>query len=95
MKDVDFFLRDGTPPKIMRMQEKKGLYPPRFHLELSCSPSARRSQIKIEFRGRSDLVFDILLTPVFTPVASAPTSTSKWWFECFILSKYTGYTQVQ
>ena len=80
MSDVDFFVndfREDTKHKL-EVREKGGMYPPRFHVVLSCSPSARESQTRIEFRGAvMDLVFDIVLTPAVTSTSSLPTSPSK------------------
>ena len=76
MSDVDFFINDfceDTKHKL-ELKQKEGMYPPRFHVILSCSPSARENQTRIEFRGAADLVFDIFLTPA---VSSVPISTSK------------------
>ena len=80
MSDVDFFVNDlceDTKHKL-EVREKGGMYPPRFHVVLSCSPSAREKQTRIEFRGAvTDLVFDILLTPSLPSIRSLPTSSSK------------------
>ena len=73
MSDVDFFVNDFCEDSKHKLEvrEKGGMYPPRFHVVLSCSPSARQSQTRIEFRGAvTELVFDVLLTP------SAPSNTS-------------------
>ena len=52
MSDVDYFVKDVCKDKKheLEMKEKKGMYPPRFHVVLSCFSSARQSQSKIEFR---------------------------------------------
>lgn len=69
MSDVDYFVKSKTAKEALEVEEKEGIYPPRFHVEISCSPSARRDQTRISFRGAvNDVVFDILLTP--SPVAS-------------------------
>ena len=74
MSDIDFFVRDRNAKKQLQLKEKLKIYPPRFQVEISCSPSAQPNQIKIEFRGAvTDLVFDILLTP--TPASITPTSS--------------------
>ena len=69
MSDVDFFVKDlceKTKHKL-EWKEKRGMYPPRFCVLLSCFPSARKSLIRIEFRGAvTGLVFDIVLTPAIT-----------------------------
>ena len=78
--DVDFFVNDFCEDTRheLEMREKGGMYPPRFHVVLSCSPSARESQTRIEFRGATtDLVFDILLTPAVPSVRPLSTSPSK------------------
>lgn len=65
MSEVDFFVKDfceDTKHKL-EVREKRGMYPPRFHVVISCSSSARQSQTRIEFKGATDLVFDIILTP--------------------------------
>ena len=41
------------------------MYPPRFNLMISCTPTARQSKTRVEFRGaRKEMVFDILLKPL-------------------------------
>ena len=80
MKDVDFFVKEfcETSREELEVDEEEGMYPPRFHVVLSCSPSARESQTRIEFRGaRTDLVFDIFLTPAVPSVRPLSTSPSK------------------
>ena len=80
MKEVDFFVKDfcETTREELEVDEEEGMYPPRFHVVLSCSPSARESQTRIEFRGAtSDLVFDIFLTPSVLFITSLPMSPSK------------------
>ena len=80
MKDVDFFVKEfcETTREELEVDEEEGMYPPRFHVVLSCSPSARQSQTRIEFRGAtSDLVFDIFLTPSVPTTRSLPMSPSK------------------
>ena len=74
MSDIDFFVRDRNAKEDLQLKEKLKIYPPRFQLEIGCSPSAQPNQIKIEFKGAvTDLVFDILLTP--TPASITPTSS--------------------
>ena len=76
MSDIDFFVRDRNAKEQLQLKEELRIYPPRFRVEISCSPSARPDQIKIEFRGAvTELVFDILLTP--TPASITPTSSKK------------------
>lgn len=69
MSDVDFFVKDlcEKTKHELKVKEKEGMYPPRFHVVLCCTPSATRSQSRIEFKGAvSALVFDLLLTPAAT-----------------------------
>ena len=69
MSDIDFFVRQRNAIEQLKLKEELRIYPPRFRVEISCSPSAQPYQINIEFRGAvTDLVFDILLTP--TPASS-------------------------
>ena len=80
MKDVDFFVKEfcETTREELEVDEEEGMYPPRFHVVLSCSPSARESQTRIEFRGAvTDLVFDVFLTPSVPSIRSLPMSPSK------------------
>ena len=73
MRDVDFFVKEfcETTKEELEVDEEEGMYPPRFHVVLSCSSSARESQTRIEFRGTTtDLVFDIFLTPAVTSIRS-------------------------
>ena len=80
MRDVDFFVKEfcETTREELEVDEEEGMYPPRFHVVLSCSPSARESQTRIEFRGATtDLVFDVFLTPAVPSIRSLPTSPSK------------------
>ena len=79
MSDVDFFVKDfcENTKHELEVREKRGMYPPRFHVIFSCSSSARQSQTKIEFRGAvTNLVFDVFLTPTVTS-PSVPISPSK------------------
>ena len=74
MSDIDFFVRDRTAKEQLQFKEELRIYPPRFQVEISCSPFARPDQIKVEFRGAvTDLVFDVVLTP--TPTSITPTSS--------------------
>ena len=74
MSDIDFFVRDRNAKEELQLKEELKIYPPRFQVEIGCSPSAQPNQIKIEFKGAvTDLVFDILLTP--TPASITPTSS--------------------
>ena len=74
MSDIDFFVRDRNAKEQLQFKEELRIYPPRFRVEISCTPSAQPDQIKIEFRGAvTELVFDIVLTP--TPTSITPTSS--------------------
>ena len=80
MKDVDFFVKDfcETTKELLEVDEEEGMYPPRFHVVLSCSASARENQTRIEFKGATtDLVFDVFLTPSVPSIRSLPMSPSK------------------
>ena len=82
MSDVDFFVNNfcEDTKEELEVDEKEGMYPPRFHIVLSCSPSARPSQTRVEIRGASadtDVVFDIFLTPSATPLLPVATISSK------------------
>ena len=71
MSDIDFFVRDRNAIKQLKLKEELRIYPPRFRVEISFSPSARPDQIKIEFRGAmTDLIFDIVLTPTPASISS-------------------------
>ena len=74
ISDIDFFVRERNAKEQLQFKEELKIYPPRFRVEISCSPSAQPDQIKIEFRGAvTDLVFDVVLTP--TPTSITPTSS--------------------
>ena len=80
MSDVDFFVKDfcEDTKEELEVEEEEGMYPPRFHVVLSCSPSARASQTRVEIRGAAtDVVFDIFLTPTATPSLPVATCSSK------------------
>ena len=80
MRDVDFFVKDfcETTREELEVDEEEGMYPPRFHVVLSCSPSARQNQTRIEFRGAvSDLVFDVFLTPSVPSIRPLPVCLGK------------------
>ena len=65
LSDIDFFVGDETSKETLKLMEEEGMYPPRFRVVISCSPNARQSQARIEFRGAvNDLVFDIPLNPL-------------------------------
>ena len=99
MSEVDFFVKDfceNTKHKL-EVKEKAGMYPPRFHVIIRCSPSARPTQTKIEFRGAvTNLVFDIFLTPAMTSPSlssSVPTSPSRLYHSpaCLIPANSANY----
>ena len=49
---------------MKKIKEDKGMYPPRFCVVIRCTPTARQSQARIEFRGTvNNPVFDIPLDP--------------------------------
>ena len=79
MDDVDFFVKDfcENAKEELEIEEEEGMYPPRFHVVLSCSPSAGQSQTRVEIRGAAtDLVFDIFLTPTATSLSQVlPVAT--------------------
>ena len=83
MRDVDFFVKNFSENTKydLEVKERRGMYPPRFHVIFRCSPSARENQTRIEFRGAvTNLVYDIFLTPAVTSPSlrsSAPTSPSR------------------
>ena len=62
MSEIDFFV--SGEHELLKVKEKEGMYPPRFRVVISCSPTARQSQARIEFRGATkELVFDVPLNP--------------------------------
>ena len=71
LSDIDFFVGDEASKETLKLKEEEGMYPPRFHVEISCSPNARPSQARIEFRGAvDDLVLDVaLLNPLQSGMA--------------------------
>ena len=72
MSEIDFFVRERNAKEQLQLMEELNIYPPRFHVEISCFPSAQPNKIKIEFRGAvTDLVFVILPSPAsITPTSS-------------------------
>ena len=77
--DVDFFIRKRTAEDVLRDQECKGFYPPRFQVFLASSPkNATLSDAKIKFKGaQNDLPYDIYLdVPQPSEVPPAPTPPS-------------------
>ena len=75
LSDIDFFVGPitETTKQTLQLKEDEGMYPPRFCVVISGTPTARQSQARIEFRGAvNDLVFDVPLNP---PLPQArPTS---------------------
>ena len=76
LKDIDFFVGENNDITLhtLEVKEEEGMYPPRFEVVVTCTPAARQSQARIEFRGAvNDLVFDVPLNPPPPPQAT-PTS---------------------
>ena len=76
LNDIDFFVGENndTTWHTLKLKEEEGMYPPKFKVAVSCTPAARQSRARIEFRGAvNDLVFDVSLNPPF-PLEAAPTS---------------------
>ena len=74
LSEVDFFIRGQTTKADLEMVENRR-YPPRFRVVITCTPTARHSQARIEFRGAvKDLVFDVPLIP--PPPQATPTPPS-------------------
>ena len=60
--EVDFFPEEYD---LLKLKEENGVYPPRFCVVITCTPTAIQSQARIEFRGAVDNpVFDISLNPL-------------------------------
>ena len=59
MSDIAFFT---TGEDVLKFQEEKGMYPPRFNVVIGCTPTAKQSKISIKFKYY-DLQYDILLNP--------------------------------
>jgi hypothetical protein len=75
LKDIDFFVGKVTETILeqLKLKEEEGMYPPRFHVVIRCTPTARQNQARIGFRGaEQDLTFGILLNPL--PSQATPTS---------------------
>ena len=65
LSDIDFFVSDDNSEEVLKLKEKEGMYPPRFNLVISCTPAAKQSQTRVEFRGAlKEIVFDIPLNPL-------------------------------
>lgn len=80
MSDVDFFVKDfcEDTKEELELEEEEGMYPPRFHVVLGCSSSARQKQTRVEIKGAAtDMVFDIFLTPTTTSLSQGATCLSK------------------
>ena len=57
--DIDF---SDVSFDTLIIKEDCGLYPPRFKVIISCSPTAKPAIARVEFRGAvNDLIFDIPL----------------------------------
>ena len=66
----------------LKIQEDCGLYPPRFKVIISCSPTAQPAIARVEFRGAvNDLIFDIPLH-VFSLCKCTLYSTIFILYEC-------------
>ena len=51
------------------MKEDVGMYPPRFNVVISCSPTAKHHMARFKFTGaEKEIVFDIPLIPL--PISS-------------------------
>ena len=75
LSDIDFFVGPITEStkQTLQLKEDEGMYPPRFCVVISGTPTARQSQARIEFRGAvNDLVFDVPLNP--PPPQATPAS---------------------
>ena len=78
MSEVDFFVKDFCEDtrEDLEVDEEEGMYPPRFHVVLSCSPSARPSHTRVKIKGAAtDVVSDIFLTPTLTATPLVPVAT--------------------
>ena len=65
MSEVDFVSSDNSTVDSLKLKEEEGMYPPRFHVVVSCTSDARPSQTRVEFRGAvKDVVFDVPLNLV-------------------------------
>ena len=65
LSDIDFFVSGEHSKELLRIKEEEGMYPPSFNLVISCTPTARQSQTRVEFRGAvKEMVFDIPLNPL-------------------------------
>ena len=74
VSEIDFFVSGENMEELLKLKEERGMYPPRFCVVISCSPTARQSQARLEFSGATkELLFDVPLNPlhVSTHVASA------------------------
>ena len=75
VSEIDFFVSGENMKDLLKLKEEEGMYPPRFCVVISCSPTARQNQARIEFRGATkELVFDTPLNPSLT--STSPTATS-------------------
>ena len=72
MSEIDFFVSGEYMKELLKVKEEEGMYPPRFRVVISCSPTARLSQVRIDFRGATkELVFDVPLNPPPAPTSEA------------------------
>ena len=81
LSDIDFFVGEITEAtkQTLKLKEEEGMYPPRFRVVISCTPTASQSQASIRFRGTvNDLVFDVPLNPPPSPqiTATSPSFSS-------------------
>ena len=68
--NIDFFPESY---ELLKLKEERGTYPPRFRVVISCIPTARQSQSRIEFKGAiNDPMFDVPLNLL----SAIPTSPS-------------------
>ena len=73
LSDVDFFVKGKTTKSDLDMNERRKFYPPRFRVVITCTPTARHNQARVEFKGATkNLVFVVPLTP--PPPQATPTS---------------------
>ena len=69
LRDIDFFSHGKY---MLKLQEEKGIYPPRFNVFISCSPTARQSKARIQFKGSAkEFIFDIPVNPQQSTVLTA------------------------
>ena len=72
LSDIDFFVSGDNSKELLKVKEEEGMYPPRFNLVISCSPTARQSQTRVQFVGAvKKIVFDIPLNLLQTGVTTS------------------------